>query len=245
MYKYHTEEGTTAEREQLILEHLAQVRLIARRIHERLPDNVSLDDLISTGVVGLIAAVDNFDPAHGVQLKTYAEHKIRGAILDSLRELDWAPKNKRRRAKQFEAVIAMLEQRLGRAPAEEEIAAELKISLEEYQQQLYEIRGLTIGSFEFANEDQEGDLLNYIPDSEDNLPSTTLERAELERLLAQAIEQMPPMERTVLSLYYHEEATLREIAEIMKMHLSRIAQLKSQGILRLRTYMERRWSLQR
>jgi RNA polymerase sigma factor for flagellar operon FliA len=245
MYKYHTEEGTTAEREQLILEHLAQVRLIARRIHDRLPENVSLDDLISTGVVGLIAAVDNFDPAHGVQLKTYAEHKIRGAILDSLRELDWAPKNKRRRAKQIEAVIAMLEQRLGHAPAEEEIAAELKISLEEYQQQLYEIRGLTIGSFEFANEDQEGDLLNYIPDSEDNLPSTTLERAELERLLAQAIEQMPPMERTVLSLYYHEEATLREIAEIMQMHLSRIAQLKSQGILRLRTYMERRWSLQR
>ncbi|HLM99434.1 MAG TPA: FliA/WhiG family RNA polymerase sigma factor [Bryobacteraceae bacterium] len=245
MYKYHTEEGTTAEREQLILEHLAQVRLIARRIHERLPENVSLDDLISTGVVGLIAAVDNFDPAHGVQLKTYAEHKIRGAILDSLRELDWAPKNKRRRAKQFEAVIAMLEQRLGRAPAEDEIAAELKITLEEYQQQLYEIRGLTIGSFEFANEDQEGDLLNYIPDSEDNLPSTTLERAELERLLAQAIEQMPPIERTVLSLYYHEEATLREIAEIMQMHLSRIAQLKSQGILRLRTYMERRWSLQR
>jgi RNA polymerase sigma factor for flagellar operon FliA len=245
MYKYHTEEGTTAEREQLILEHLAQVRLIARRIHERLPENVSLDDLISTGVVGLIAAVDNFDPAQGVQLKTYAEHKIRGAILDGLRELDWAPKNKRRRAKQFEAVIATLEQRLGRAPAEEEIAAELKITLEEYQQQLYEIRGLTIGSFEFANEDQEGDLLNYIPDSEDNLPSTTLERAELERLLAQAIEQMPPMERTVLSLYYHEEATLREIAEIMQMHLSRIAQLKSQGILRLRTYMERRWSLQR
>lgn len=245
MYKYHTEEGTTAEREQLILQHLPQVRLIARRIHDRLPENVSLDDLISTGVVGLIAAVDNFDPSQGVQLKTYAEHKIRGAILDGLRELDWAPKNKRRRAKQIEAVIAMLEQRLGRAPAEEEIAAELKVSLEEYQQQLYEVRGLTIGSFEFANEDQEGDLLNYIPDSEDNLPSTTLERAELERLLAQAIEQMPPMERTVLSLYYHEEATLREIAEIMQMHLSRIAQLKSQGILRLRTYMERRWSLQR
>jgi RNA polymerase sigma factor FliA len=245
MYKYHTEEGTTAEREQLILEHLPQVRLIARRIHERLPENVTLDDLISTGVVGLIAAVDNFDPSQGVQLKTYAEHKIRGAILDSLRELDWAPKNKRRRAKQIEAAIAVVEQRLGRAPAEEEIAAELKISLEEYQQQLYEVRGLTIGSFEFANEDQEGDLLNYIPDSDDNLPSTTLERAELERLLAQAIEQMPPVERTVLSLYYHEEATLREIAEIMQMHLSRIAQLKAQGILRLRTYMERRWSLQR
>jgi RNA polymerase sigma factor for flagellar operon FliA len=180
-----------------------------------------------------------------VQLKTYAEHKIRGAILDGLREMDWAPKNKRRRAKQIEAAVASLEQRLGRAPAEEEIAAELKISLEEYQQWLYEVRGLTIGSLEFASEDQSGDLLNYIPDSDENLPSKTLERAELERLLAEAIEQMPKMERTVLSLYYHEEATLREIAEITQMHLSRIAQLKTQGILRLRTYMERRWSAQR
>ena len=245
MYTYQTEESTGAERERLILEHLPQVRLIARRIHDRLPENVSLDDLISTGVVGLIAAVDHFDPAHGVQLKTYAEHKIRGAILDGLREMDWAPKNKRRRAKQIEAAVASLEQRLGRAPAEEEIAAELKISLEEYQQWLYEVRGLTIGSIEFASEDQSGDLLNYIPDSDENLPSKTLERAELERLLAEAIEQMPKMERTVLSLYYHEEATLREIAEITQMHLSRIAQLKTQGILRLRTYMERRWSAQR
>jgi RNA polymerase sigma factor for flagellar operon FliA len=245
MYTYHTEESTSAERERLILEHLPQVRLIARRIHERLPENVSLDDLISTGVVGLIAAVDHFDPAQGVQLKTYAEHKIRGAILDGLREMDWAPKNKRRRAKQIEFAISALEQRLGRPPAEEEIAAELKVSLEEYQQWLFEVRGLTIGSLEFASDDHEGDLLNYIPDSSDKLPSTTFERAELERLLAQAIEQMPKMERTVLGLYYHEEATLREIAEITGMHLSRIAQLKAQGILRLRTYIERRWTAKR
>jgi RNA polymerase sigma factor FliA len=245
MYTYHAEETTSADRERLILEHLPQVRLIARRIHERLPENVSLDDLISLGVIGLIAAVDHFDPSQNVQLKTYAEHKIRGAILDGLRDMDWAPKNKRRRAKQIEAVIAALEQRLGRAPGEEEIAAEFKVSLEEYQQWLYEVRGLTIGSFEFASEEQGGDLLNFIPDSDDDLPSTTLERAELERLLAAGIEQMPKMERTVLSLYYHEEATLREIAEITQMHLSRIAQLKTQGILRLRTYMERRWSKHR
>lgn len=245
MYTYQAEETSNADRERLILEHLPQVRLIARRIHERLPESVSLDDLISNGVVGLIAAVDKFDPAQNVQLKTYAEHKIRGAILDGLREMDWAPKNKRRRAKQIEAVIALLEQRLGRAPAEEEIARELKITVEEYRQWLYEIRGLTIGSFEFASEDQEGDLLDYIPDAEDNLPSRALERSELERVLAQAIELMPKAERTVLSLYYHEEATLREIAEIMDMHLSRIAQLKSQGILRLRTYMERHWSPRR
>jgi len=245
MYTYQAEETGSADRERLILEHLPQVRLIARRIHERLPESVSLDDLISNGVVGLIAAVDKFDPSQNVQLKTYAEHKIRGAILDGLREMDWAPKNKRRRAKQIEAAIALLEQRLGRAPAEEEIAVELKVTVEEYRQWLYEVRGLTIGSFEFASEDQEGDLLDYIPDTDDNLPSTTLERSELERVLAQAIEQMPKAERTVMSLYYHEEATLREIAEIMDMHLSRIAQLKSQGILRLRTYMERHWSSRR
>ena len=136
MYTYQTDEATGTERERLILEHLPQVRLIARRIHERLPDSVSLDDLISAGVIGLIAAVDRYDPAQNVQLKTYAEHKIRGAILDSLRELDWAPKKKRRRAKQIEATIAMLEQRLGRTPAEEEIAAALKVSLEQYQQWL-------------------------------------------------------------------------------------------------------------
>jgi RNA polymerase sigma factor for flagellar operon FliA len=245
MYTYQAEESTGADRERLILEHLPQVRLIARRIHERLPESVSLDDLISNGVVGLIAAVDKFDPSQNVQLKTYAEHKIRGAILDGLREMDWAPKNKRRQAKQIEAAIAALEQRLGRAPAEEEIAGELKLNVEEYRQWLYEVRALNIGSFEFASEDQEGDLLDYIPDTDDNLPSKTLERAELERLLAQAIDQMPKMERTVLSLYYHEEATLREIADIMQMHLSRIAQLKSQGILRLRTYMERHWSSKR
>jgi RNA polymerase sigma factor FliA len=245
MYTYQAEESTTADRERLILEHLPQVRLIARRIHERLPESVSLDDLISNGVIGLIAAVDKFDPSQNVQLKTYAEHKIRGAILDGLREMDWAPKNKRRRAKQIEAAIAVMEQRLGRAPLEEEIAGELKLSIEEYRQWLYEVRALTIGSFEFASEDQEGDLLDYIPDTDDNLPSKTLERSELERVLAQAIDQMPKMERTVLSLYYHEEATLREIAEITDMHLSRIAQLKSQGIMRLRTYMERNWSASR
>src|SRR3954470_23048886 len=114
-----------SERERLILEHLPQVRLIARRIQERLPDNICLEDLISTGVLGLISAIDNFDPAHNVKLKTYAEYKIRGAILDSLRGLDWAPRQKRRKAKQIEAAIASAEQKLKRTPTEEEIAREL------------------------------------------------------------------------------------------------------------------------
>src|ERR1700722_5280175 len=113
------------ERERMILEHLPQVRLIARRIHERLPERVNLDDLISTGTLGLIAAIDRFDPHHNVKLKTYAEYKIRGAILDSLRGLDWAPRQQGRRSKQIEAAIAVIEQRIHRTPGEEEIAREL------------------------------------------------------------------------------------------------------------------------
>src|SRR5579883_1746857 len=136
------------ERERLILEHLPQVRLIARRIQERLPENIALEDLISTGVLGLISAIDNFDPSHNVKLKTYAEYKIRGAILDSLRGLDWAPRQKRRKTKQIEAAVSSAEQRLKRAPLEEEIAAELKLPLEEYRSWLVEIRGLNIASLE-------------------------------------------------------------------------------------------------
>ena len=233
------------ERERLILQHLPQVRLIARRIQERLPENISLEDLISTGVLGLIAAIDNFDPGHNVKLKTYAEYKIRGAILDSLRGLDWAPRQKRRQAKRIEAAISTAEQRLKRAPDEQEIAEELEISLEEYHEWLVEIRGLNIASLEYTTGEQGKDLLHYLPDDDENLPSKLLEKSELERLLAQGIEGIPKMERTVLGLYYQEELTLREIAQVVNLHESRISQLKSQAILRLRAWVEKRWPSQK
>src|SRR5437867_8800946 len=139
------------ERERLILEHLPQVRLIARRIQERLPESVGLDDLVSTGVIGLIAAIDHFDPTHNVKLKTYAEYKIRGAILDSLRGLDWAPRQKRRQAKRIEAAISVIEQRLHRAPIEEEIAEQLSLTVDEYRGWLVEVRGLNFGNVEYAS----------------------------------------------------------------------------------------------
>src|SRR5690242_16447062 len=236
-----TDAMTNEERERLILDHLPQVRLIARRIQERLPDSVSLDDLVSTGVVGLIAAIDNFDASHNVKLKTYAEYKIRGAILDSLRGLDWAPRQKRRKAKQIEAAIAVAEQRVQRAPTEEEIAAQLGIPLNEYHQWLVEIRGLNIASLEYAGQEQGRDLLHYVPDSEENLPSNLLEQSELERLVAESIDAIPAIERTVISLYYQEELTLREIAQVVNLHESRISQLKSQAILRLRARLAAQW----
>jgi len=236
---------TDEERNSLILEHLPQVRLIARRIQERLPDSISLDDLISTGVLGLISAIDNFNPVHNVKLKTYAEYKIRGAILDSLRGLDWAPRQKRRKSKQIEAAIATAEQRLQGPATEEDIATELSITLEEYHSWLVEIRGLNLASLEYAGGDQGRDLLHYLPDTGENLPSLLLERAELERLLASSIELIPEIEKTVLSLYYHEELTLREIAQVVNLHESRISQLKSQAIIRLRSHLAQQWPVTR
>ncbi len=243
MFAYQTgTESAAEERERVILDHLPQVRLIARRIHDRLPDSVSLDDLISTGIVGLISAIDNFDPSLNVKLKTYAEYKIRGAILDSLRGLDWAPRQKRRKAKQIEAAVCAAEQRLHRSPSEEEIARELGLTLDGYREWLVEVRGVNLGSLEYATgEEGTRDLLKYISGSEESWPSRIVERAELERLLAEAIERMPYVERTVLSLYYFEELTLREIAKVVNLHESRISQLKSQAILRLRSYLLKRW----
>lgn len=246
MHPYQVVETNTEERDRLIMEHLPQVRLIARRIHERLPDSVSLDDLVSTGIIGLISAIDRFDSSHNVKLKTYAEYKIRGAILDSLRGLDWAPRQQRKRTKQIEAAIVVIEQRVHRQPSEEEIAAELKVTIEEYHEWLVDIRGVNLGSLECASPDEESrDLLKYISDDEENWPSKILERSELQKLLALALDKMPYIERTVLSLYYHEELTLREIAKVVKLHESRVSQLKSQAILRLRAYIEKRWPTRR
>ncbi len=243
MQQYLEQASASAdEREKTILEHLPQVRLIARRIHERLPESVSLDDLVSTGIVGLISAIDNFDPEHNVKLKTYAEYKIRGAILDSLRGLDWAPRQQRKKSKQIEAAIAAIEQRVHRAPTEEEIARELSLTMEEYREWLVDVRGLNLGRLEGNSPDEEGrDLLRFISNDEESWPNRLLERRELERLLASAIEKMPNVERTILSLYYHKELTLREIAKVVRLHESRVSQLKSQAILRLRSYIEKRW----
>jgi RNA polymerase sigma factor FliA len=241
-----SKQNSTDERECMILEHLPQVRLIARRIHERLPESVSLDDLISTGTVGLISAIDHFDPIHKVKLKTYAEYKIRGAILDSLRGMDWAPRQQRKRVKMIEAAIAAIEQRNHRAPSEDEIAKELSLTTEEYHEWLVEVRGVNLGSLEGSSNDDDGrDLLNFVADNEEHWPNRLFEKSELARLLTEAIDRMPYVERTVLSLYYHEELTLREISKIVKLHESRVSQLKSQAILRLRAYLEKRWPMTR
>jgi RNA polymerase sigma factor FliA len=231
------------ERQSLILQHLPQVHLLARKIHGRLPKNVSLDDLVSTGTVGLISAIDRFDPARHVQLRAYAEHKIRGRILDSLRCLDWAPRTQRRRAKQIQTAIAVLEQRLHRAPTEPEIAAELDIPLDRYRQWQVHVHGLNLGSLE-PNESadpEKGELLRFLSGDPSDLPSAILERSELRRALAAAISGLPEIHQTVISLYYRDEMKPREISKITGLHESRISGIRSRAILQLRACMARLW----
>ena len=231
------------EREKLILEHLQQVKLIASRIHDKLPESVVLDDLVSAGVLGLIEAVDKFDASLDVKLKTYAEHKIRGAILDSLRSLDWAPRNKRRKAKLIEAAIVEAEKKLKRTAVEEEVAQHLGVPIEEYRQWMVEVRGINLAPLEQGGPaGGEGtDLLRFISDTNEEWPSQLFERSELERLVASTIERLPEIERTIITLYYHKEMTLRQISRIVSLHETRVSQLKSQAILRMRSALHAKW----
>jgi len=232
----------SSERERLILEHLPQVRWVATRIHEKLPESTCLEDLISIGIVGLINAIDNFDPKFNVKLKTYAEHKIRGAILDSIRGLDGVPAHKRKRVKQIQATVGVLEQRLQRAPGEEEIAAELGISLPAYQESLLELRAVSLGSLDAAQRGEDSrSLLHFIAEPEENSPARVLERSELEKLIAEGVKKMPRVEGLVLDLYYRQELGIREIAPILNLHITRVSQIKAQAILRLRNYLQRHW----
>jgi RNA polymerase sigma factor FliA len=229
-------------REQLIMEHLPQVRWIATRFHDKLPDNTCLEDLISIGIIGLINAIDSFDPKFNVKLKTYAEHKIRGAILDSIRGMDGVPPHKRKRLKQIQAALETLEQRLQRAPTEEEIAAELGVGHKEYQDSLLELRGISIGSLDATpGEGDSRSLMYYVADNEDKSPARLLERSELEKLIQEGLDKMPRVERIVLDLYYRQGQNIREIAPILDLHITRISQIKAQAVLRLRSYIEKRW----
>jgi RNA polymerase sigma factor FliA len=231
------------ERKYLILKHLPQVRVVARRIHDRLPENVSLDDLVSTGIVGLISAIDRFDPSRHVQLQSYAQHKIKGGMLDSLRRLDWAPRQQRKRAKQIRAAIAALEQRLHRAPVDQEIAAELNIRLDRYRQWQVHAAALNLETLESSESEDAGkrDLRRLLAGDPNDLPSAVLERSELQRALAAAISALPRKHQTVLSMYYRDELTARKISKIVGVHESRISQIRRQAISQLRACITKLW----
>jgi RNA polymerase sigma factor for flagellar operon FliA len=231
-----SESGGVAERDALLLEHLPTVRYLARRIHERLPQHVELDDLVSAGVVGLIDAFSKFDHAKKVQFKSYAQFRIRGAILDSLRTLDWSPRELRRKGRAVEEAMRAVTQRIGRAPSEQEIAGEMELSLTDYQTLLGDLKGLEIGSLHLERSEDSGDEeLAYVPGSPEEDPLFRCLKGEMKQRLADAIDELPEKERMVLTLYYYEELTMKEIGLTLGVVESRVSQIHSSAVLRLRT----------
>jgi RNA polymerase sigma factor FliA len=230
-----SEGGSTSERDALLMEHLPTVRYLARRIHERLPQHVELDDLVSAGVVGLIDAFSKFDHRKKVQFKSYAQFRIRGAILDSLRTLDWSPRELRRKGRAVEEAIRTVTQRVGRAPSEQEIAKELELTLTEYQTLLGDLKGLEIGSLHMERSEDSGDEeLAYIPGAPEEDPLFRCLKGEMKQRLADAIDDLPEKERMVLTLYYYEELTMKEIGLTLGVVESRVSQIHSSAVLRLR-----------
>jgi len=229
------ESGAAADRDLLLMEHLPTVRYIARRIHERLPQHVDLNDLISAGVVGLIDAFSKFDHTKKVQFKSYAQFRIRGAILDSLRTLDWSPRELRRKGRAVEEAIRAVTQRIGHAPSEQEIAAEMNLRLAEYQQLLGDLKGLEIGSLHMERSEDSGDEeLAYIPGSPEEDPLFRCLKGEMKQRLEDAIDDLPEKERMVLTLYYYEDLTMKEIGLTLGVVESRVSQIHSSAVLRLR-----------
>jgi RNA polymerase sigma factor for flagellar operon FliA len=224
------------ERERLLVDQLPQVRYIARRIHERLPRHVPLEDLVHAGVVGLIDALHKFDCGKHVQFGSYAKFRIRGAILDSLREMDWSPRDLRRKARRLEEANNTLRSSLGRNPSEPELAAELGIDLRGLQLLLGEISGLEIGSMrvESPRDGREEDLCEYLPDDSEETPLFLCLRSEMKDMLARAIAELPEKERQVLALYYYEELTMKEVGIILGVGESRVSQIHSMAVIRLR-----------
>jgi RNA polymerase sigma factor FliA len=229
----------TAEQEKVLLEHLPVVRFLARRIHERLPQHVDIEDLVSAGVVGLMDAFAKFDPAKKVQFRSYAQFRIRGAILDSLRTLDWSPRELRRKGRAVEEAIRVLTARQGRPPGEAEIAAEMGVSLEEYQQLLGDLKGLEIGTLHLErNEDSGEEELAYVPGRPEEDPLFRCLKGELEDRLTEAIAKLPDRERLVMTLYYYEEMTMREIGLALGVVESRVSQVHASAVVHLRAALK-------
>jgi RNA polymerase sigma factor for flagellar operon FliA len=200
---------------------------------------VDIEDLISAGVVGLMDAFSKFDPTKKVQFRSYAQFRIRGAILDSLRLLDWSPRELRRKGRAVEEAIRVLTQRVGRAPGEPEVAAEMTLSLEEYQQLLGDLKGLEIGTLHMErNEDSGEEELVYIPGNPEDDPLFRCLKVELKDQLSGAIGNLPDRERLVMTLYYYEEMTMREIGLALGVVESRVSQLHASAVVHLRAALK-------
>jgi RNA polymerase sigma factor FliA len=225
-----------AQREQLLLQHLPQVSFIARRIHNRLPPQVLLEDLVHAGVLGLMDAISKYNPAKNVQLKYYAEFRIRGAILDSLRQVDWSPRTLRSQARRLEQAAFDCKGRLGREPTETEIAAALEISLSQLQRLIVDLRGLDVGSLQLDLDlggNGERSVSRCACKEEEDPYNQTL-RSEMQGLLSGAVDELPVREREVLGLYHFAELTMKEVGVALGIGESRVSQIHSSAMVHVR-----------
>ncbi len=225
------------ERDALLVAHAPLVKYLAHRIGSHLAGPVDYEDLAGDGLLGLIEAVDRFDPKHNVRFKTYAEARIRGAILDGVRSRDWAPRSLRRAARKLELAISSVEKRTRRSASDEEVAEELHISLEELQELYVQARGVRLAVM--PGQEQEG----RDPADPSMNPLDRVEEQERHALLGEEIEKLPERERLVLSLYYERGLTLKEIGEVLSVTESRVCQIHTRAVTRLRVRVEERLQL--
>lgn len=222
------------EKEQLVQRFAPLVKRIAFHLMSRLPSSVQVDDLVQNGMIGLLDAIDRFEAGFGAQFETYATQRVRGAMLDGLRENDWLPRSLRREMRRIEAAIHELEQSAGRPPTEKELAESLGMPLADYQKMLQDARGHQLVYFEDLAGDGDEDFLERHFTDDDADPARLFEDLDLRRHLVGAIESLPEREKLMMGLYYEQDLNLREIGEVMGVTESRVCQLHSQAIARLR-----------
>ncbi len=232
-------------RDRLVLEYAPLIKYIAQKIAARLPANIELDDLISSGVIGLMDAIEKYDSSRDNKFKTYAEFRIRGAILDELRAQDWVPRSVREKAKQLERCYARIEQEKGRQATDEEVCSALGISQDEYHDMLNQVRSVSLVSFDDVSSFSKADKRSLHgfgeAGSKSPTPFSEVNVAALKRMISEAIHDLPEKQRLVLSLYYYEDLNLKEIGRVLDVTESRVSQLHTQAILRLKGKLRNHW----
>ena len=227
-----------SDKEECLKEYAPLVKRIAHHMMLKLPGSVEVDDLIQAGMMGLLDAASRCDELRGAMFETYAAQRIRGAMLDELRGADWLPRSLRRDMRRIETAISRLQQKLGKAPSESEIARELGVTLPEYQQMLQEGRGAQLLYYEDFHGEGEEDFFERFEFSSDSNPLELLQDERFRAALVQAIERLPERERQMMGMHYEQDMNLREIGEVMGVSESRVCQLHSQAVARLRTSMK-------
>ncbi len=235
-------EITAENQEEVIKRYSPMIKYVANRIAMRLPPHIEVDDLISVGVLGLMDAISKYDSSRGAKFKTYAEFRVRGAILDELRAMDWVPRSIRQKASSVDKVVQALQGKLSRSPEDEEVAKEMGMSLDQFHDTLNETKSIPIFSLEdlgIAKESgEQQSLLDCLAGKADADPQTQIRLIELKEIIAKAIDALPEKERLMVSLYYYEELTMKEIGAVLEITESRISQIHSKAVYRLRTKLK-------